>query len=209
MRALICAFAATATFGASASRAAEPVIGGSCEGCEAVFDFRRPVDVRYGRISPEGAPGQPMLLLGVVRGSDGRPRSGIVVYGYQTNAAGLYEPDNGAPSRAGRRHGRYRGWVLTDQEGRFEFKTVRPGGYPATDLPEHIHLHVVEPGCATYYLEDVTFDDDPRLTEAKRREFANGRGGSGLNSPYRVAGVLRVQRDIHLGQGIPGYPGCK
>lgn len=109
----------------------------------------------------------------------------------------------------GRRHGRYRGWVQTDQDGRYEFKTVRPGGYPNSDLPEHIHLHVLEPGCATYYLEDATFDDDPRLTEAKRREFANHRGGKGLSSPKRVLGVWQAQRNITLGQSIPDYPGCK
>ena len=150
-----------------------------------------------------------MLLFGVVSGPDGRPKSGAIVYGYQTNSAGIYEPDESAPSGAGRRHGRYRGWVQTDHDGRYEFKTVRPGGYPNSDLPEHIHLHVLEPGCATYYLEDATFDDDPRLTEAKRREFANHRGGKGLSSPKRVLGVWQAQRNITLGQSIPDYPGCK
>lgn len=47
------------------------------------------------------------------------------------------------------------------------------------------------------------------MTEAKQREFANGRGGSGLSSPRFVDGVWRVERDIQLGQGIPDYPGCR
>lgn len=205
MRAILCVL--LAVFAAPAL-AVEPVVGGPCEGCEAIFDLRGPAPVGTARLAPDGAAGQPMLLRGVVRGRDGLAVGGVIVYGYQTNAAGIYEPDEKAPSRAGRRHGRYRGWVQTDAEGRFELRTVRPGGYPASDLPAHIHLHVLEPGCATYYLEDVTFTDDARLTEAQRRAVANGRGGSGVTTPQRIAGVWHVQRHIRLGQGIEGYPDC-
>lgn len=146
MRGVLCVVLGLVTV---AAQAVAPIVGGPCEGCDAVFDLRGPAALRTGRLAPEGAAGQPMLLTGVVRGRDRQPVGGVIVYGYQTNAAGLYEPDDRAPSRAGRRHGRYRGWVRTDGEGRFELRTVRPGGYPNSDIPEHIHLHVLEPGCAT------------------------------------------------------------
>lgn len=84
---------------------------------------------------------------------------------------------------------------------------MRPGGYPDSDLPEHVHLHVIEVGRCTYYIDDVLFEDDPRLTAAKRATLITGRGGSGLAMPtLDEAGVHVVVRDIHLGRNIPGYP---
>ena len=197
------------TIASTITFAAEPIVGGPCEGCEAIFDGFADAPIGRGRIAPDGAYGQPMIIRGVVRDQNGRLRQGIVVYAYQTDADGRYQRDAQAPSFAGSRHGKYRGWVLSDQSGKYEFSTVRPAGYPNSDLPQHIHIHVLEPGCATYYLEDITFSDDTRMTNAKRREFFNDRGGSGYSTPQRVDGVWTVQRDITLGQAISDYPRCK
>jgi len=99
-----------------------------------------------------------------------------------------------------------RGWVRTDAQGRYRFDTVRPGAYPMRSDPQHVHLHVVEPARGTYYIDDLVFDDDPRLTAAQR-ERQGGRGGSGIAHPVRNAdGVWQVRRDITLGAGIPAYP---
>ena len=194
---------------ATCSVAAEPFTGLPCEGCEAIFD--RPlasIKQRVARIAPHDAPGQPLVVRGVVTDSSGRPRSGIVLYAYQTDATGRYQTDPQAPSAAGRRHGRYRSWALSDDGGNYEFITVRPGGYPGSDLPQHIHIHVLEPGCSTYYLEDITFDDDPRMTATKRREFSNDRGGSGFSHPLQINGTALVTRNVILGHKIPGYKSC-
>jgi protocatechuate 3,4-dioxygenase beta subunit len=67
-------------------------------------------------------------------------------------------------------------------------------------------MHVIEPGCCTYYLGDVLFRDDPVLTDQERREAEMARGGSGLTTPVRDPdGTWRVIRDIQLGAGVPGY----
>ena len=67
--------------------------------------------------------------------------------------------------------------------------------------------HVIEVGRCTYYIDDILFEDDPRLTMEKRAALIQGRGGSGLVAPQlEGAGAWVVRRDIHLGKNIPGYP---
>jgi protocatechuate 3,4-dioxygenase beta subunit len=176
-----------------------PVIGGPCEGCEQVFVGLPAELASRSRIAPAEEPGEPLIIEGVVRSADGKPVEGVVVYAYHTDAGGVYP-------RGTTRHGRLRGWARSGSDGRYRFDTIRPGGYPGLDTPQHIHMHVIEPGRATYYIDDILFDDDPRLTTVHRRQMLRGRGGDGLARPTRDAnGVWRVQRDIVLGQGIPGY----
>ncbi len=153
-----------------------------------------------GRVAPAGETGEPMRITGTVRDRDNRPAAGIIVYAYQTDAAGSYPPST-------TRHGRLRGWVKTDAAGRYQFDTIRPGGYPNTTIPQHVHLHVIEPGRATYYIDEMVFSDDPRLTPENRRSLVTGRGGPGLVTPVREpSGGWSVVRDITLGQSVPGYP---
>lgn len=206
------AIAAAAPFGPgiarSASLRAVPIVGLPCEGCEAVFEGLPEQIPARSRIAPADEPGEPMLLAGRVIDAQGRPRSGIVIYAYQTDRKGIY-PDPGPPAGSeARRHGRLRGWAMSDAQGGYAFSTIRPGAYPDTDMPQHIHMHVIEPGCATYYIDDVMFRDDPRLTAGKMRTMVLGRGGGGLVTPFMEDGVWQVERDIVLGMNIPGHPRC-
>lgn len=164
----------------------ERVVGGPCEGCEAVFAGMPATVGVEGRIAPADEPGAPMLLQGTVRSATGQPAPGIVIYAYQTDAKGLYPPARALQGSAAR-HGRLRSWAKTDAQGVYRFATIRPAGYPSTDIPEHIHLHVIEPGRCTYYIDDVVFEDDPRLTPRQRAAHDRGRGGSGVIRPARDA----------------------
>ena len=196
------------TMVAGCALAREPVVGLPCEGCEAVFEGLPAELSAHDRIAPQGEPGEPLALTGRVLSVDGSPRAGIVIYAYHTDAKGIYPPLAHAHGRAAERHGRLRGWVASDAEGRYAFDTIRPGSYPTRDVPAHIHLHVLEPGCATYYIDDVLFTDDPLLTSAQRRAHAIGRGGSGIATPTHIGGRWQVTRDIRLGAGVPGYGAC-
>lgn len=139
--------------------------------------------------------------------ASGRPANGIIVYAYQTNAQGLYPTDDRFRGQAAFRHGRLRGWAQTDGRGAYRFDTIRPSGYPNSDLPEHVHMHVLEVGRCTYYIDDVMFEDDPRLTPNARRELTLGRGGNGVVLPSASADVgFLARRNIVLGERIPGYP---
>lgn len=183
---------------AACSHAAEPVLGGPCEGCDYVF-IGMPADIPgQARIAPKDEPGQPLQIDGVVSDRAGKPAAGIIVYAYQTDAKGHYP-------RAETRHGRLRGWARSDTQGRYRFTTIRPASYPETTIPQHVHLHVIEPGRGTYYIDDLVFSDDPLLTEAQRRQMLRGRGGNGLATPTRDAeGLWHATRNITLGAGIDG-----
>lgn len=187
----------------------EPIVGLPCEGCEAVFQGIPERLEWKARIAPIDEPGESLFIEGTIRDARGLPAPGIVVYAYHTDSHGMYPTDETISGREAYRHGRLRGWALTDDNGRYAFETIRPAGYPGTDIPQHIHMHVIEPGCCTYSIDDICFEDDPRLTSDKRRRLAGGRGGNGVTLPVRRSdGSWAVVRDIDLGAGIPGYPGC-
>jgi protocatechuate 3,4-dioxygenase beta subunit len=189
------------------ARSLEPIVGLPCEGCEAVFQGLPSELTTISRIASPDEPGEPMRIEGVVTDRSGRPAPGIVVYGYHTNAHGVYPTDDRFRGLAAHRHGRLRGWVRTSQEGRYQFDTIRPVGYPNTDLPAHVHMHILEVGRGTYYIDDIMFTDDPRLTDAAIRQLTSGRGGNGVATPRRTGSGYAVTRDIVLGDRIPGYPG--
>lgn len=193
---LIFLLACLASGGATAR---EPVIGGPCDGCELVFVGMPAQPGSSARIAPAGQQGEPLVLDGTVRKADGVSARGIIVYSYQTDAGGVYP-------QSATRHGKLRGWARTDAKGHYRFDTIRPGAYPTHDNPQHIHMHVIEPGKGTYYIDDVVFHDDPLLSAEQRQRMRRGRGGYGDSRPQRDArGVWHVRRDIVLGKDIPGY----
>lgn len=192
---------------AASTPAREPVVGLPCEGCEAIFAGMPAQLAAQARIGPLGELGEPLHIAGTVFDAAGRPAAGIVVYAYQTDAEGHYPPDEARRGQPGARHGRLRAWARTDAHGEYAFDAVRPGGYPGTDIPQHVHMHVLEPGRCTYYIDDLLFADDPRLTADQRALYTPGRGGAGIAVPQKdEAGVWQVRRDIRLGERIPGYP---
>lgn len=184
----------------------EPIVGGRCEGCEMVF-VQQPSTLSWqARIAPVGATGDAMQVNGTVFDRDRKVRPGVIVYAYQTDHTGRYP--HASRDGSGNPHGDYRGWARTDEQGRFRFDTIRPARYPGTNAPEHIHLHVIEPGCATYYIDDILFSDDVALNAETRDQHFENRGGAGITTPKRTDGVWQVTRDIHLGLNIAGYPNC-
>lgn len=188
--------------------AATPVVGLPCEDCDVPL-IGLPTDPpALVRLAPDDEPGERLRLTGRVTDAQGRPRRGVVVYAHQTDRQGVYPGEGGKGDDGIRQHGRLRAWASSDAEGRYTFLTIRPGSYPRSTMPQHIHLYVIEPGCALYYIDDVLFRDDPHLTASAARKADKGRGGSGIVTPVRTADGWLARRDIVLGQNIPGYPGC-
>lgn len=124
-------------------------------------------------LTPSSEPGEPMHVRGTVRDAGGRAVAGALVYVYQTSAKGWYS-DKAAHisgNSGDTRHARLFAYLRTDAEGGYEFRTIRPAGYPATDLPAHIHIEIQAGGGSR--VTEIVFEDDPRLTPAWRERSEN------------------------------------
>ena len=115
-------------------------------------------------IATDTIPGKKIKVIGTVKDTNGKPVADALVYLYHTDARGWYAAD--APhvlmDEGDFRHARLFGYVRTDKNGRFELQTVKPSGYPKSDLPAHIHVHVSANGHLSYETEFL-FNDDERL----------------------------------------------
>jgi protocatechuate 3,4-dioxygenase beta subunit len=115
-------------------------------------------------ITTANEPGKRIKVIGIVKNETGAPVTDVIVYLYQTDSRGWYAAD--APhitsNNGDMGHARLFGYVKTDENGRFELHTVKPSGYPKSDLPAHIHVQVDVPGYAAF-VSEFLFDDDERL----------------------------------------------
>lgn len=180
------------------------IIGGPCEGCEALFEYGNKKLTAIDTL-PGFQFNEPKLKVsGTVFNKDGKtPAENVIIYIYHTNRKGIY-PTKGNETGWAKRHGFIRGWIKTGKDGWYTFYTFRPAAYPDGSESEHIHITIKEPGINEYYLDEYLFDDDPSLTQIKRHKLPN-RGGSGIVKPYRDGQILTVKRDIILGKNIPDY----
>ncbi len=108
------------------------------------------------------------LTIEVVDGQE-KPAAGALVYIYHTSAKGWYA-DKGAHIRANSgdiNHARLFGYGRTDEQGRLEIHTIRPAGYPRSELPAHYHVSITRDEQTAG--GEIQFDDDPRLTPERRR----------------------------------------
>ena len=120
-----------------------------------------------GRLAPAGEPGQPLHVSGVVVGPDGAPISGASLYAYQTDHEGYY----GVKPVSNNRDPRLKVFLRSDPQGKWAFQTIKPGSYPNSRVPAHIHFQVAAPGRSPKIFE-IVFDDDPLVTAEMRRNPA-------------------------------------
>ena len=183
---------------------------GRCNDCAGPYEGLPDKITSRSRIAPADEPGEPLTVTGRVFGSDGKPQANVIVYAYQTDKNGIYRTPNPPRSTSSNHHGPLRGWVVSDEQGRYTFDTIRPANYPNTTVPQHIHMHVIERGCATYFIDELMFTDDPKLTPELLKQLNQGFGGTAIGTPRRdgPGKPWQVERDIYLGKNLPDYPGC-
>lgn len=188
----------------SAPDTPDRVVGGPCEGCEAVHEYGNRILSSVDTLPGFSENDPKIKISGTVYNKDGKtPVPNVIIYVYHTNREGIYETQ-GSETGWGTRHGHYRGWIKTDENGRYSFYTFRPAAYPTGTEPEHIHYTVKEPGLNEYYIESAFFDDDPMLSKEERKSLRQ-RGGSGIVKLENLNGLLIGERDIILGMNIPDY----
>lgn len=186
----------------------DPQLGRCNGGCTGPYEGLPTVVPNRARIAPQSEPGEPLTIVGRVVGSDGRPRAGIIVYAYHTNRLGIYPPPVLPRSQASNYHGQLRGWARTDAEGRYVFDTIRPGSYPNSNNPQHVHMHIIEPGCGTYFINELQFSDDPMRQQMSEQDRKREEGYTAVETPRKTPQGWEVTRDIQLGENVPGYAPC-
>lgn len=150
--------------------------------------------------------GERLLITGTILQADGKtPAPGVILYYYHTDVHGRY-PDRPDLDPQLRPHGYIRGWVRSDDQGRYAIYTIRPGAYPGRNTPAHIHPAIKEPNVSKeYYIDEFVFDDDPLLTTEQRKAMQN-RGGSGILRLVKQGDLHIAEHNIILGLNIPNYP---
>jgi protocatechuate 3,4-dioxygenase beta subunit len=112
--------------------------------------------------------GQRMILHGRVLDENARPVPGALIELWQANAGGRYrhaketylaalDPNFGGCGR-----------TLTDDEGRYRFRTIKPGAYPWPNgvndwRPAHIHLSIFGHAFAQRLITQLYFEGDPMI----------------------------------------------
>lgn len=181
------------------------LVGGGCDGCELMY-VGMPTDIfSVDTSSGWNEIGQKLLVKGNVFKLDGKtPAPNVIIYYWQTDDNGYYTPKNGMDEKA-KRHGHIRGWVKTDENGKYAIYTIKPASYPNEDMPAHIHISIKEPNIPNeYYINEFVFEDDKLLTPEKRKILEN-RGGSGILSIQNSDGLQIAVHNIILGLNIPNY----
>lgn len=131
-------------------------------------------------------PGERLIVSGRVFGPDGKsPLAGVSIYVYQTDAKGLYTPETND-----NRNPRLRGYLRTDEQGRYEFSTIKPAAYPGqSPPPAHIH-YVVNAQNHSQKVFEIVFEGDP-LISRRIRENAARQG-----SPFSIRPLSRDQQKV-------------
>ena len=141
------------------------------------------------KIVTDSEPGEPLIVSGTIYSPDGKqPMEGITLFVYQTDATGIYTT-SGGDNRGTRIHGVMR----TNAQGQYEFRTIKPGSYPNSRNPAHIHAYVSGPGYPEYWIDEYHFSDDPFISDEDKRKASSQGAFSPILSPTRGAdGILRA-----------------
>jgi len=157
------------------------------------------------RIAPAGEPGELILISGTIFQSDGvTPAAGARIFLYHTDNTGYYANVSGEPIRITR----IKAFATASPEGRYEFRTIKPGQYPTRPDPAHIHVHLGPPKLVDRELLDYRwsvpsflFEGDSRIPAAElETALRRGRFSPVVrlvpgNDGYRIG-----TRDLRMGE---------
>jgi protocatechuate 3,4-dioxygenase beta subunit len=146
-------------------------------------------------LSNEKDKGEPMEISGVVYQPDGKTIApNTLIYLYHTDFEGYY-----GRGSSEHKHGRYRGWMLTDKNGRYTLRSIKAAPYPENRFAAHIHMSVTGLKQKEDWIDSILFEGD-RLISARERETAGSRGGFQpiVSLTKGKDGILHGTRDIRL-----------
>jgi protocatechuate 3,4-dioxygenase beta subunit len=112
--------------------------------------------------------GERIIVSGRVLDENARPLRNSLVEVWQCNAAGRYQHRQDQHDAPLDPNFTGVGQVLTDEDGRYRFKTIKPGAYPWRNhynawRPAHIHFSLFGEGFAQRLITQMYFPGDPLL----------------------------------------------
>lgn len=137
-----------------------------------------------------------MIISGTVFQPDGKtPAPNVLIYFYHTDSEGYY-------GRQGEvRDGHFRGWLLTDTQGRYEFQSIKPAPYPNRTEAAHVHMTLTGRNFKEDSINSILFEGDSFIKEQERNSAGKwGEFNPILKLEKGADGVLRGKRDIRLWQ---------
>ena len=162
-----------------------------------------------------GAPlGERIIVHGRVLDEDGRPVRGALVEVWQANSAGRYRHKVDQSDMPLDPNFTGTGRLITDDNGYYEFKSIKPGPYPWKNhynawRPAHIHFSLFGAGILSRLVTQMYFPGDPlqpidpimnSITDARARERLVSRLNMDRSEPdhalaYMFDIVLRGSQD--------------
>ncbi|MGB0662619.1 MAG: protocatechuate 3,4-dioxygenase subunit beta [Pontibacterium sp.] len=118
-----------------------------------------------------GSPvGERIVMFGRILDELGKPVPHTLVEMWQANAGGRYRHKNDSyiapldPNFGGV------GRCITDENGYYHFRTIKPGPYPWRNgpnewRPSHIHVSVMGPSVSTRLITQMYFEGDPLIAQ--------------------------------------------
>jgi len=109
----------------------------------------------------ERAQGQVIYVAGRVLSVAGEPLAGVAIEIWQANTHGRYtHPSDNNPAPL---DPNFQGFarLVTDAQGRYRFKTIKPAGYPAGGFNRPPHIHVDVTGRTNRLVTQMYFAGEP------------------------------------------------
>lgn len=155
-----------------------------------------PADVAWKTaLAADDDKGERMIISGTVYRADGKtPAPDTLIYLYHTDIYGHYGKGQGIETL----HGRYRGWMLTNPAGRYEFSSIRPASYPDSTHAAHVHMTLTTRDLRENSVDSILFEGDRFITSRERNDIGRGGFNPVLKMEKGADGIIRGVRDIQL-----------
>ena len=165
-------------------------------GAEGMGAIDAPANISWKTVlSTDADKGEKMIVSGTIFEPDGKtPAPNVLIYLYHTDIYGYYGRKSGE-----HKHGRYRGWMLTDGQGKYEFQTIKPAPYPENRFAAHIHTTLTTKTMKEDWIDNYLFEGDTLISTRERTE-AGQKGGFNpiLKLEKTTNGIWTAQRNIQL-----------
>ncbi|GHN01228.1 hypothetical protein WSM22_27170 [Cytophagales bacterium WSM2-2] len=127
------------------------------------------------KLTSPGERGIKIRIKGQLVDKNGKPVANASIEIYQADARGCYAPTDSVNKIMSEHDPRLFAYIVSDENGKFEFETIEPKNYPfpyeSSLIPAHIHFNISANSFAKKELQ-LAFANDPSMKEKKWKLWA-------------------------------------